>query len=63
MGDGIQITRVSERFSSHTQARSRPAAHRTSDQRDALRERLIEAMVETVAEGSDPRLSESRARP
>jgi hypothetical protein len=57
MGDGIQINRLGERFSSHTQTRTRPRAHRTSGDTQELRERLISAMVETVAEGGDPRLS------
>jgi hypothetical protein len=56
MGDGIQINRVAERFSSHTQMRSRPRRHRTSRDQQALREKLIAAMVEVVAEGGDPRL-------
>ena len=30
MGDGIQINRVAERFSSHTLSHSRPSGHRTS---------------------------------
>ena len=56
MGDGIQINRVAERFSSHTLSRSRPAGHGTSADKKALRETLIAAMVEVVAEGGDPRL-------
>jgi hypothetical protein len=60
MGDGIQITRVSKRFSSHTQA-TPPAAHGTSGQHQTPRQQLIEAMVEVIAEGSDPRLGETRA--
>ncbi len=56
MGDGIQINRVAERFSSHTQVRSRPRGHGTSADTQALREKLITALVEVVAEGGDPRL-------
>ena len=63
MGDGVQINRVAERFSSHTLSHSRPRGVRTFQDSDALRERLIAAMVEVVAEGGDPRLAESRARP
>jgi hypothetical protein len=61
MGDGIQINRVAERSSSHTLVRSRPALRRTFGDTQALREKLIAAMVEVVAEGSDPRLGETRA--
>jgi hypothetical protein len=57
MGNGIQTRRIGERFSSHTQAHSRPRRNGTSDQPEALRQRLIDAMVEVVAEGGDPRLS------
>jgi hypothetical protein len=57
MGDGIQINRVAERFSSHTQMRSRSRGDRDSADRTALREKLIAALVEVVAEGGDPRLS------
>jgi hypothetical protein len=63
MGSGIQINRVAERFSSHTLSRSRPPYSRTFQDGEALRESLITAMVEVVAEGGDPRLGESRARP
>jgi hypothetical protein len=56
MGDGIQINRVANRFSSHTQTHSRPRRHRSSGDKQALRERLIGALVEVVAEGGDPRL-------
>ena len=56
MGDGIQINRVAERFSSHTQVHSRPRGRRSSADTRALRERLIAAFVEVVAEGGDPRL-------
>jgi hypothetical protein len=57
MGDGIQISRVGERFSSNTQAHSRPRRHGTSEEAEALRQRLIDAIVEVVAEGGDPRLA------
>ncbi len=63
MGNGIHINRVAERFSSHTLSHSRPRGVRALQDGDALRERLITAMVEVVAEGGDPRLVESRARP
>jgi hypothetical protein len=61
MGDGIQINRLGERFSGHTQSRSRPRVSRTSQDIDRLRQRLIAATVEVVAEGSSPRLVKSRA--
>ncbi|HTZ65542.1 MAG TPA: hypothetical protein VMB51_15670 [Solirubrobacteraceae bacterium] len=61
MGNGIRIDRTAERFSSHTQAHARPRRSRTSAQASALRETLIAAIVEVVAEGGDPRLGESRA--
>jgi hypothetical protein len=57
MGEGIQINRVAERFSSHTLSRSRPSRHEASADTKALREKLIVAMVEVVAEGGDPRLA------
>ncbi len=63
MGSEIHITRVVDGFSSHTQMRSRSRAHRTSRDRQALRESLIAATVEAVAEGSVPRLVQSRVRP
>jgi hypothetical protein len=56
MGNGIQINRVAERYSSHTQMHSPPRRHRSSAATQALREKLIAALVEAVAEGSDPRL-------
>jgi hypothetical protein len=56
MGNGIQINRVAERFSSHTQMGSRPRGHGTSADGKALREKLIAALVEAVADGGDPRL-------
>ena len=56
MGDEIQINRVAERFSSHTLSRSRPSGHGTSRDTKAVRDKLIAAMVEVVAEGGDPRL-------
>jgi hypothetical protein len=63
MGNHIHINRVADRFSSHTLSRSGPAGHRTSRDLDALREQLIAALVEVIAEGGDPRLGKSRARP
>jgi len=62
MGDGIQINRVAERFSSHTLSHSRPVRRRGSSEANALRQRLIEALVEVVAEGGDPRPAKSRAQ-
>jgi hypothetical protein len=56
MGNGIQINRVDKRSSSHTPSRPNPSGDRTSRDTRALREKLIAAMVEVVAEGSDPRL-------
>jgi hypothetical protein len=61
MGDGIQINGVAERFSSHTQMHSRPPRRSSSGDKQALREKLIVALVEVVAEGGDPRLAKSRA--
>ncbi len=63
MGDGIQINRVAERVSSHTLSHSRSSLPKTSRDTAALREQLIAALVATVAEGGDPRLVQSRARP
>jgi hypothetical protein len=63
MGNAIQINRVAERFSSHTLSRARPAGHRASRETNAVRQSLIAALVEVVAEGGDPRLPQSRARP
>jgi hypothetical protein len=56
MGEQIQISRLGERFSSHTLAQSRPRRNRTIGDTEALREKLIAATVEVLAEGSDPRL-------
>jgi hypothetical protein len=61
MGNGIQINRVAERFSSHTLSHSRPSGHGAAEEINAVRERLIAAAVGIVAEGGDPRLAESRA--
>ena len=61
MGDGIQINRMAERFSSHTLSASRPSRNRASGDGSTLRERLISTMVEVLAEGRDPRLGKSRA--
>jgi hypothetical protein len=60
MGDQVQISRVGERFSSHTLSRSR-GVNRPSKATRALREKLVAAMVEVVAEGGDPRLDQARA--
>jgi hypothetical protein len=62
MGDGIQSNRVAERFSSHTLARPRRSRTGTSGDAGDLRDTLIKATVEVVAEGGDPRLAQSRAR-
>ena len=43
MGKGIQINRVAERFSSHTQMQPRPRHRRSSADTQALREKLIDA--------------------
>jgi hypothetical protein len=56
MGNGIHINRVAERYSSHTQMHSRARRHRGSANTQALREKLIAALVEAIAEGGDPRL-------
>jgi hypothetical protein len=61
MGNGIQISRVGERFSSHTQAPSRARRSRSVGDTEALREKLISATVEALAEGGDPRLDWTRA--
>jgi hypothetical protein len=63
MGDGIQINRVAKRFSSHTLSCSRPSGCEASGDMNALHEKLIAATVEVLAEGGDPRLVKSRARP
>ncbi len=62
MGDRIQINRMAERFSSHSLThpyRARPGALQDTQ---TLRGKLIGATIEVVAEGKDPRLSETRAR-
>ena len=56
MGDRIQISRLGERFSSHTQAQPRSRRDRTIRDAEALREKLIAATVEVLAAGSSPRL-------
>ena len=61
MGDGIHRSRIRERFSSHTQMRPRAAARGTYGESQMLREKLIQATVEVVGEGSDPRLVKSQA--
>ena len=60
MGNAIQINRVAERYSSHTQMRARALRNRGSADMRALRERLIAAALEAIAEGGDPRLVQSR---
>jgi hypothetical protein len=57
MGNGIHINRVAERFSSHTQMQAHPPGRGTSTDTPALRDKLITALVEVVAEGGDPRLT------
>ena len=61
MGNQIHINRVAERFSSHTLSHPRPSGSRASRDIKALRERLVAATVEVLAEGGDPRLVGSRA--
>jgi hypothetical protein len=56
MGDRIQISRLGDRFSNHTRAQSRPHRNRAGGETRAMREKLIAAMVEVLAEGGDPRL-------
>jgi hypothetical protein len=56
MGSRIEISRLDERFSSHTQAQEHPC-HRTAiGHAAARREKLIEALVEVIADVGDPRL-------
>jgi len=62
MGDGIQINRVAERFSSHTLSRTPASARRRASDTKTVRDKLIEAIAEVIGEGSDPRLGQSRAR-
>jgi hypothetical protein len=57
MGDAIQVNHVAERCSSHTQMHARSRRHSGSAERRTVREKLIAALVEVVAEGGDPRLS------
>jgi hypothetical protein len=61
MGNQIHINRVAEGFSSHTLSHSQPSSSWASGDVSALREKLIAATVEVVAEGGDPRLAGSRA--
>jgi hypothetical protein len=61
VGDGIQINRMAERFSSHTLARPRPSRTRIYRDAEDLRETLIRATVDVIAAGGDPRLVQSRA--
>jgi hypothetical protein len=67
MGSQIQINRLGERFSSHTQT-PRPRRHASFGDDPALREKLTAAAVEVLTGGreplagaSDPRLGQSRA--
>ncbi len=62
MGKQVHITRVAERFSSHTQTHPNTRARNTSGDTQTLRERLITATIEIIADGGDPRLGRSRAR-
>jgi hypothetical protein len=62
MGNQIHINRVAERFSSNTLSHSRPSNRRASQDMSAVREKLIAATVEIVAEGGDPRLGKTLAR-
>ena len=61
MGNQIDINRVAERYSSNTLSHSQPSICGASGDMDALREKLIAAAVEVLAEGGDPRLVGSRA--
>jgi hypothetical protein len=63
MGDGIQTSRLGERFSSHTQTYAPPRRGGRSRDTQAIRRRLIAAAVELAADGSVPRLGSSRALP
>jgi hypothetical protein len=62
MGSRIDITRVVDSFSSHTQMHASAQACRTPTDTHALRDRLIAATVEALAEGGDPRLAQTRAQ-
>jgi hypothetical protein len=59
-GDPIQISRLGERFSSNTLTRTHARRSEASRHAETLRERLIAAAVEVLAEGGDPRLGQSR---
>ena len=61
MGNQIHTNRIAARFSSNTLSCSRPSGSGTSEDISAVREKLIAAAVEVLAEGGDPRLAESRA--
>jgi hypothetical protein len=61
MGDGIKINRVAECFSSHTLSGPRASARSSASDTRAVRDKLIEAIAEVIAEGSDLRLGQSRA--
>ena len=60
MTDGIHINRMVERFPSHPQTHRYRARPRTLGAAAALRQTLIAAAVEVVAEGNHPRLGETR---
>jgi hypothetical protein len=60
MGNRIHTTRLAERFSSHTLAQT-ASSHRPSEKPTTVRQKLIDATVEVVAEGGDPRLGRTRA--
>ena len=61
MVDRIRINRMGERFSSNTQAHSRPPGYGASRDTDALRHKLIQATVAVLADGGDPRLEHTLA--
>jgi hypothetical protein len=60
MGSQVQISRLGERFSSHTRAQPRPHHTRSIGDAESVRERLIAATVEVLAVGGDPRLAWAR---
>jgi hypothetical protein len=63
LGDTTRINRAAGGFSPDRGKRSHQIAGRRSEDSAAVRTRLIEAAVEVLAEGGDPRLAESRAHP
>lgn len=60
MTDGTHVNRMVERFPSHTQTRRYRARPRVLEDAAALRQTLILATVEVLAEGNHPRLGETR---